>query len=88
MREFPVFGKLRGSVIRKPHPLSPSPFRGGGTNFNALFASMSTLLGEMSRMTEGVDLPEIRRSPVPEREGGQGEGFIRKFPLPFARKAV
>ena len=45
-----IVGKLRKI---KPFPMSPSPFRGGETSFDTLFASMSPPLGEMSRSDRG-----------------------------------
>ena len=63
-----IVGKSR--LRLKPHPLSPSPFRGGGTFHCA--RNLQKLRFRWKCQLVGF------RSPVPEREGGQGEGF----PLP------
>ena len=90
------------SGLEKPFPLSPFPFRDGGTIFVGLslfrfsFPSRKNLTRRrkitlLSGEKNGLKYARILKaaafkfcSPVPEREGGQGEGFgfahtVKKF---------
>ena len=71
---------------RKPHPLSPSPFRGGGTKFDRVSVSASPLLGEMLRNDRRG---RVSREPCPQSsvppslkgKGDRGKGSISQSRL-------
>ena len=66
-----LIGRLR---IVEPFPLSPFPFRDGGTKSEKAIVQSETRFLKIPRT--------VKRTPSPEREGGQGVGFQAKSLFP------